>query len=71
MKALLVIGLAALLCGCAAVAGPNGVVGLRPIVDYCATAQPIKVSRADTRATKEQADREFRKYVAACGQPPA
>lgn len=69
-----VLGIAALLGGCAAVAGPRGELIIpppgRPVVDYCTTAQPVRVSRADTRGTKEQADREYRKYVAVCGEPP-
>lgn len=40
-----------------------------PVSDtYCRIARPVIVSHADTRATKEQADREYRKYKAVCGK---
>lgn len=35
---------------------------------YCQIAKPVRVSRQDTRMTKEQADIEYRKYMAACGK---
>lgn len=56
--------------GCAPRMLSTGEVVIAAPADYCATARPVKVSRADTRRTKEQADREYRKYVAACGVPP-
>lgn len=60
-----------LLGGCARILPTGEVVVAAPVaIDYCATAKPVRVSRADTRGTKEQADREYRKYVAACGRPP-
>lgn len=66
MKALVVVTLGLLAAGCAARSDGTMV----PLVsNYCQIAQPVKVSKADTRATKEQADREYRKYVAACGVP--
>jgi hypothetical protein len=37
------------------------------VSDYCQIAKPVLVSRADTRSTKEQADRELRKYKSVCG----
>lgn len=64
MKLLFVAGLGLMLGGCAAP-------GLSLVNNYCQIAQPVRVSRADTRLTKEQADREYRKYVAVCGTPPA
>ena len=68
MKALGVVVLGLLLAGCAT--RSDGTI-VPMVSNYCQIAQPVKVSRADTRATKEQADREYRKYVAACGVPPA
>lgn len=58
--------------GCARVLPTGDVVVSAPAaIDYCATARPVRVSKADTRKTKELADKEYRKYVAACGVPPA
>lgn len=37
-----------------------------PVSDYCQIAKPVQVSKKDTRVTKEQADREWRKYQAVC-----
>jgi hypothetical protein len=45
---------------CSAPALPSG-----PI-PYCQIAQPVLWATADTRATKEQADRENRKYKRLC-----
>lgn len=41
-----------------------------PPDSYCRIARPVRVSRADTRATKEAADIELRKYKAVCGGLP-
>lgn len=71
MRVFCIVALALLAAGCAARPDGSLVVGPQAVSNYCTIAQPVKVSRADTRATKEQADREYRKYVAACGQPPA
>ncbi len=38
-----------------------------PASTYCQIAKPIYWSAADTRQTKEQADRENRKYKRLCG----
>lgn len=53
-----------LLTACSTLPAQPGPVAVN---DYCQIAQPVQVSRADTRATKEQADREYRKYKAVCG----
>jgi hypothetical protein len=37
-----------------------------PADSYCAIAKPIYLSRADTRETKEQADRENAKWKSLC-----
>lgn len=69
---LIFAGILLLATGCARVLPTGDVVVSTPAaIDYCATARPVKVSKADTRKTKELADREYRKYVAACGVPPA
>lgn len=64
MKIIAILGLG-LLAGCASKADGTIV----PLQNYCQLAEPVRVSRADTRETKVQADREYRKYVAACGVP--
>lgn len=38
-----------------------------PADTYCAIARPVLWSAADTRETKEQADRENRKWKRFCG----
>lgn len=40
-------------------------------VPYCQVAQPVLWAGTDTRATKEQADRENRKYKRLCMTPGA
>lgn len=62
MKLLALLG-CLLLAGCATMAQP----GLVPPTDsYCQISQPVRVSKNDTRATKEQADRELRKWKSVC-----
>lgn len=39
---------------------------LPPAAPYCDIARPIRWSAQDTRATKEQADRENRKWKRLC-----
>lgn len=39
----------------------------QPAAAYCDVARPIFWAASDTRRTKEQADRENRKYRALCG----
>lgn len=39
-----------------------------PEAAYCDIARPVLWSARDTRATKEQADRENRKWKRLCGQ---
>jgi hypothetical protein len=64
MRILALLGCLAL-AGCATMAQPGGPV---PSDSYCQIANPVRVSPKDTRATKEQADREFRKWKSICGQ---
>lgn len=64
MKILALLGCLAL-AGCATMATPAGPV---PIDSYCQIVQPVRVSPKDTRETKVQADREFRKWKSICGQ---
>lgn len=40
-------------------------------VPYCEIARPVTWSAADTRQTKQQADRENRKWKRLCGSKPA
>lgn len=40
-----------------------------PADTYCQIARPIYFSASDTRKTKEQADRENRKWRRLCGKP--
>lgn len=69
---IILAGLLLALPGCARILPTGDVIVSTPAaIDYCATARPVRVSKADTRKTKELADREYRKYVAACGVPPA
>lgn len=53
------------LVGCTTMAQPGGPV---PTDSYCQIVNPVRVSPKDTRATKEQADREYRKWKQICGQ---
>lgn len=57
---MLCFGLFVMICH----ATPAGVVP--PRADYCLTARPVHPHAKDTRRTKEQADRELRKYKGLC-----
>lgn len=37
-----------------------------PVDTYCLMTNPVRPSHSDTRGTKEQADREFRKWKRFC-----
>ena len=43
---------------------------LPPAAPYCDIARPVLWSAQDTRATKEQADRENRKWKRLCSTKP-
>lgn len=62
--ALVAIGVVmALSLGSCAKQAPEAAIAAAP---YCAVANPVLVSRNDTRETKEQADREYAKWKALC-----
>ncbi len=63
MRAAAIIFIALLLCACAK-EQPDLAVSAAP---YCDVARPIYWSGKDTRATKEQADRENAKWKRLCG----
>lgn len=58
----------ALILSCVALAGCATMAQPVPSDSYCQIANPVRVSPKDTRATKEQADREYRKWKSICGQ---
>jgi hypothetical protein len=62
MRILIAVIALALVCACAKQADPA--VAIAP---YCDVARPIYWSGKDTRATKEQADRENAKWKRLCG----
>jgi hypothetical protein len=43
-------------------------IGAPPASEYCQIARPVYWSAKDTRATKEQADRENAKWKRLCGK---
>jgi hypothetical protein len=68
MRAAAAVIVASLLCACAK-EQPDLAVSAAP---YCDVARPIYWSAKDTRATKEQADRENAKWKRLCDtQAPA